>query len=283
MVISNITLSIIIPTINRKEELLQLLQSIEEGIGQLSCEILIIDQNRNGYLDSILVPFKSHLIIKYYNVDFAGLSKAKNFGSAMSEGKWLCFPDDDCEMFLDTVHTAIQFAEESNSDIVFGKCIDRDGNDSVMKFRNENSVLTVKNMIGGFVEATGFARREVFEVFKFDETLGAGCFHGAEEGYDWLYRLLNSNKYKVTYNPSIKFYHPQIIKNRGDQASIKRVFTYRCGFAKLCYKHKLHGMYFNRLFKVLIGAFFFLITFRYNFFKYYLAEFLGLIVGRLIH
>jgi len=279
---SKINLSIIIPTINRKKELFQLLQSIKEAVGQLSYEILIIDQNRHGYLETVLFHFKTHLNIKYYNVDFTGLSKAKNFGAAMAQGKWLCFPDDDCEMLLDTVHTAIKYAEKSNSDIVFGKCIDRDGCDSVMKFRNDNSVLTIKNMTGGFVEATCFAKKEIFDVFKFDETMGAGCFHGAEEGYDWLYRLLNSNKYKVSYNPAVKFYHPQIILHKGDQASLKRVFIYRCGFAKLCYKHNLNDMYFKRLFKVSIGAIFFLVTFRFDYFKYYFSELLGLIVGRLI-
>ncbi len=49
-------------------------------------------------------------------------------------------------------------------------------------------------MLGGFVEATVVCKRDVFMNFEFDENMGAGTFFGAEEGFDWLYRILDGGK-----------------------------------------------------------------------------------------
>lgn len=274
----NIELSIIIPTINRRSELVELLLSIKKSINLGVYEIIIIDQNVKGFLDDILIEFKEVLRIRHFSVGFKGLSKAKNYGASLAKGKWLCFPDDDCELFSNTISVALNYAEEINADIVFGKCIDRLGNDSVMKFKNECTILTLSNMEGGFVEATGFVKKEIFKVFRFDENLGAGSFYGAEEGYDWLLRILRVNEHKIFFNPNVIFYHPQVILHKGDMNSLDRVFKYRCGTAYLCKKHKLYKKYFLRLslssFACLV--FFFISK---NKSKFYLVETCSLIVG----
>lgn len=276
-----IELSIIVPTINRKAELVILLQTIEKAVMELAYEIIIIDQNQNGFLDDLLVEFDLRLNIKHINVNFKGLSKAKNYGATLANGNWLCFPDDDCRFFPNTIQLALQYAKKSGSDIVFGKCIDTNENDSVMNFKNYNYILTLKNMSGGFVEATGFVKKHILSEFNFDESMGAGCFHGAEEGYDWLYRILKNSEYKVSFNPLILFYHPQIMVLKGDQASLKRVFTYRCGFAKLCFKHKLYFKYFKRVSLVSLSLPFYMI-FNQKKVRYYSVELLGLLTGILV-
>ena len=272
-------LSIIIPTIGRIEELISLLESIYScDIDHSQVEIIVIDQNSISFLKEVRLKFES---VRFENVDFKGLSKAKNYGATLANGKWLCFPDDDCEFFNDTIKLALRFLYESNAEIIFGKCIDRSGNDSVMNFKNQDFTLTVETMSGGFVEATGFVKKEVFSQYKFDESMGAGCFHGAEEGYDWLFRILKNSKYKVIFNPLILFYHPQIISVKGDQASIKRVFTYRCGFAKLCFKHEFYFKFFKRVVLVSFSLPFFAF-FDQKKLRYYSAELLGLFSGAII-
>lgn len=277
-----VDLSIIIPTIGRKNELNSLLKSIVDCGLELTTEIIIIDQNPIGFLDEMLDEFRAVLNINHQIVSFKGLSKAKNFGVKIAKGEYFSFPDDDCKIFSDTYSIAFKTIETENVDVVFGRCIDVNGNDSVLKFKKESYFLNTKNMLGGFVEATGVINKSIFEQgFYFDENMGAGCFHGAEEGYDWLYRILTNSNLKAFYNPEVKFYHPQVLLDKGTTQALKRVFTYSCGKAYLCKKHHFYFRYIKRLFLIMISVPFYVIINRKKA-RYYFVEILGLLSGFVI-
>lgn len=272
-------LSIIIPTLNRITELEALLQSLLDCDLDCENEIIIIDQNPVGFLDGMLAEFKSVLNVNHQVVTFKGLSKAKNFGVKIAKGKYFSFPDDDCKIFSDTYKIAFKTIELENADVVFGRCIDAKGNDSVLKFKKESFFLNTKNMLGGFVEATGVINKNIFkEGFWFDENMGAGCFHGAEEGYDWLYRILKSSNFKAFYNPEIKFYHPQVLLDKGTKEALNRVFTYSCGKAYLCKKHHFYFRYIKRLLLIIISLPIYAIINRKKA-RYYFVEIHGLLAG----
>lgn len=275
-------LSIIISTINRKIELEQLLNSIENYVKNITFEVIIIDQNAVGFLDDLLEKYKQKLDISHHVVAFRSLSKARNYGADIATGEYFSFPDDDCLLFPDTYTKSLDILKKQNIDIVFGRCIDSDGNDSVIKFNKESYKLNKKNMLGGFVEATGVIHRSIFEKgFYFDENMGAGCFHGAEEGYDWLYRILNETNIAVIYSTDVIYFHPQVLLDKGSPISIKRVFTYSCGKAYLYKKHKFYLNYFKRVFLVTfsIPVYFFISRKKA---KYYFSELLGLLCGVVI-
>lgn len=279
MINANPILSIIIPTIGRIKELDELMFSLSllEEIEQF--EIIIVDQNRNGILDYVLDKYRN-LSIRHLRVDFSGLSRAKNYGVEQAHGDWVCFPDDDCRIFQDTFVTAFQLIKENQCDLIFGKCIDSKGEDSVLKFKKEPYFLNKENMLGGFVEATVVCKKEIFAKFQFDENMGAGCFFGAEEGFDWLYRLLNESDYKAFYSPAIKFYHPQVILSKGDSSALNRVYKYRCGTAYLCVKHQLWKAYYKRLLSTKIASLLYLIN-DMDKATYYKTEYLALKVGKI--
>lgn len=243
----HIKLSILVPTIGRKHELAMLLQSILDAALRFNYEIVIVDQNPVGFLKEVLDQYQNQLPIIHHLVSFKGLSKAKNYGVKVSKGEFICFPDDDCKVFHDTFAKAFQLLDNENCDMVFGKCIDDKGVDSVLNFRKQQYTLNSKNMLGGFVEATVVCARGIFEKFEFDENMGAGTFFGAEEGFDWLYRILTKTDAKAVFSPEIKFYHPQVILSKGDLSALQRVFKYRCGTAYLCQKHGFVGQYYKRL------------------------------------
>ena len=94
---------------------------------------------------------------------------------------------------------------------------------------------------------------------------------GAEEGFDWVYRLLTTSKHKIYYTPKIKFYHPQVILDKGDLTSLNRVFKYRCGTAYLCVKHGFNFTYYKRLILTKIATFLFLLKNK-NVAEYYRVE-----------
>jgi len=270
-------LSIVIPTIGREKEVRLLLQSISDTIpDRISYEIIIVDQNADDLLLSA-VREANNSNINHCRVPFRGLSKAKNYGIKLAQGDIICFPDDDCRMLDKTIETALDLLSTNRYDMVAGRCVDAEGNDSVLKFHASSAELMITNFEGKMVEATIFARRELLVEYCFDETLGIGTFHGAEEGFDLVYRLLKDKK-RIFYSPDICLYHPQVVLDKSAANSILRAFTYRCGLGRVCVKHKLYRKLLKRLFAVLLFIPF-CAVFRRNSLRYYLAELLGIISG----
>lgn len=276
-----IKLSILVPTIGRVKEVGELLNSIYCSNLNFYYEIIIIDQNNTNDLDSIVNYYSDRLPIKHHKVNFKGLSKAKNYGVKVALGKYISFPDDDCKVLENTYSVAFEILEKENADMVFGKCIDELMNDSVLKFKRQPYTLNKNNMLGGFVEATVICKKLIFDKYQFDENMGAGTFFGAEEGFDWLYRILTQSNFKAYYSPEILFYHPQVIMQKGDDASLKRVFTYRCGSSYLFNKHNFVFKYYKRLLLSFFASIFYFI-FNKNFYHYYAVEFYALKLGMIM-
>tara|TARA_B100000787_G_C16191281_1_gene297664 strand:+ start:1067 stop:1894 length:828 start_codon:yes stop_codon:yes gene_type:complete len=272
-------ISIVLPTLGRKDEVDNLLSSLSE-IKKYPHEILIVDQNFNSLIDGVILKHSNVFNIRHYKVDFRSLSKAKNFGISKVEGEVICFVDDDAEFFPDTISTALNSLKELEIDIVCGRCVDRNNVSSVITFDLKSSWLTKKYFEGKFIESTMFFKKKCFQDYTYDENLGIGSFHGAEEGYDLVYRMINDDL-KIYYNSNIIFYHPQVISTHTSDREIRRVFTYRCGFAYVCTKHNLLKKYYSRLIVVLLYIPYSLL-FRRKTTRYYIVELLGLIAGKFI-
>jgi len=256
------------------------LQSISDTIpDRISYEIIIVDQNADDLLLSAIHD-ANNLHINHYEVSFRGLSKAKNYGTKQASGRYICFPDDDCRMLENSIEIALNLLTTNQYDMVTGRCADEEGNDSILKFHKSCADLTIDNFEGKMVEPAIFAKRELMLEYRFDETLGVGTFHGAEEGFDLIYRLLKDKK-RIFYSPDICLYHPQVILDKSEPKSILRAFTYRCGLGRVCVKHKLYRKLLKRLFAVLLFIPF-CALFRRNSLRFYLAEMLGILSGIIV-
>lgn len=277
------TLTIVLPTLGRTTEVDAMLESIfsyaiDDSIG---IEIIIVDQNYSNLLDDIVEKYSNKKYpISHHKVSFRGLSKAKNYGVRHSRGKYVCCIDDDAEFTEGLINRAIRRLECEDMDIISGRCIDREGNNSVLPFKNEESVLTIDAFENRFVESTMFFKREVCERFSYDEEMGVGAFYGAEEGYDLVYRMLHAD-IKIVFDPQIAFYHPHSVTDHSGQASVRRAYTYRKGYGYLCRKHKLKRKFWKRVLLVFF-ALPVLACIRPKDVRYYVAEFLGLLVGRYV-
>ena len=276
-------LSIVIPTLGRVSEVDSLLKSIDFNVRKagIESEVILVDQNFSDLLDGVVSKhIKNGFEIEHHKVSFRGLSKAKNYGAKIAKGQYVCFLDDDAEFLCGTVERAINRLKDSKYEIVSGRCVDRDGVDSVIKFKHEECVLSLNLFENRFIETTMFFNRDVCERFSYDEDMGIGAFYGAEEGYDLVYRMLREDV-KILFDPEIIIYHPQTVLSHVGNNVVKRAFTYRCGYGYLCKKHKLNRKYVTRLIKVIVYLFI-LPCYKPKDFKYYLAEFLGLLVGRFV-
>jgi GT2 family glycosyltransferase len=267
--------SVAVPTMGRTTELAALLSSIAEST-VLPEQIIVVDQNADDRLVPVIAQFPN-LAVAHHRVNFRGLSAAKNFAARVCGSEVLFTPDDDCRVSPATFATALAELGRTRADVLFGKCTDDNGADAIVVYRKEPGWLSPQQIDGMFVEPATAVRTSVLREIPFDETLGVGTFHGAEEGLDWVLRLLAARK-RLYFQPAVEFFHPRTITDHGSAQARRRVFSYRCGFGRLCKKHGLWGKYFKRVARVCGGIVAYAAVDRSKA-KYYLAELAGLIAG----
>lgn len=274
-------LSIVLPTLGRVNEVDAMLESIHKYVAStsISFEVIVVDQNFSDILDNVVQKYKElGFDISHHKVSFRGLSKAKNYGAKKARGKYVCNIDDDAEFLEGTVERAIKRLEEGEFDIVSGRCIDREGNDSTLKFEHKEQMLSLTCFENRFIESTMFFKREICERFQYDENMGLGAFYGAEEGYDLVYRMLHEGV-KILFDPEIKFYHPQNFVSRSQPGIARKTFSYKVGFGYLCKKHRLRKKYWKRLVSVMCYIPYLAVV-RPKDVKFYFGELLGMVVGK---
>ncbi len=267
--------SVAIPTMGRTIELSALLESIERSTARPS-QIIIVDQNPDDRLGGLTAKFPA-LSIEHHRVTFKGLSAAKNYAARVASSGVLFTPDDDCRVYPETFRTALDELKRTGADVVFGKSRDETGNDTIVVFQKSPGWLSQRNIDGMFVEPATAVRTKILREIPFDETLGVGTFHGAEEGYDWVLRLIAAKK-RLFFQPAIQLFHPATVTDHGSEQSRRRVFSYRAGYGRLCRKHGLWGRYTKRVALVAGGIVVYSIADRRKA-RYYVAELKGLIAG----
>ncbi|UVQ02382.1 glycosyltransferase family 2 protein [Bacteroides fragilis] len=88
--------SLIVCTVGRSQDILeQLLISLT--IQEYSdFEIILVDQNLDDRLISLVEKYSNSLNIVHYRSIIKGLSANRNIGIKIAKGNIICFPDDDC-------------------------------------------------------------------------------------------------------------------------------------------------------------------------------------------
>lgn len=272
-------LSIIIPTLGRKKQLEDLLISIEKQKYN-DYEVIVVDQNPPGYLEDIIIKFNSKIRLKHMLIHQKGAAHARNIGADEAKGDILFFPDDDSKLFDETITLAIEVLHKLGCECIFGKTINESGQDSVINYSATKGYLTLSDYEGKFVEATMFIKTDIFKQYYYDSSFGVGTFYGAEEAHDLVIRMLKDDR-KIYYTKDIKMYHPSKILNYNDPQEIKRVFTYRCGFAHLCIKHNMKFKLLKRIILVSLYLIYLSVLNRKKS-RYYFSELLGLFTGIVI-
>jgi len=194
-------ISFVIPTLNRPQELKRLLDSF-------ACqslkpdEIVIVDQGGGLYNFTTLQLYNS-LNIKYHNVDFHSLTKARNFGVKKASGDIAGFLDDDIILDKDYVKNILLFFDQHPhargvqgliTNFKVGHVEKVGGSKFVYKLYNlfakvfllNNSSSRNKLLMSGrnqyaydvkdvqacqWLSGIGNYKREVFDEFSFDENL----------------------------------------------------------------------------------------------------------------
>lgn len=229
-----LSFSLIIPTINRKKELENLLESIKNIQYNELEEIIVIDQNENNLIDDVVEKYKKILPIQHYKVNFKGTSKAKNYGAKMAKGDIINFPDDDSQILPQTLSTVNEmFKEKKEYSVICGKIEDKEEKQNILNFKNKNVKVNFSNLYQTTIECNMFFKRKEFlKVGMFDPNLGIGKYYGAEEGADLVCRMLYK-KIKIYYINETFFYHP----NKKREEDIEKYYRYGLGTGGFARKH----------------------------------------------
>lgn len=217
--------SLIIATLGRKKELLDVIESIKNSDYDISnLEIIIIDQNEKGFLDKEVSVFED-LKMKYIHSDIKGLSYNRNIGLSYATGDIICFPDDDCKFYANTLQQVSNILSDSNIDFCMGRIYNRETKKDVIK-KWPKKEFKVNKFNSYFINSSiaMFIKKEY--ILNFDENLGVGAKFGSCEDADLIYRILE-NKAKGIYTSKIELWHPE---PNYQEISLEKVKNYASGF-----------------------------------------------------
>lgn len=226
-------ISLIVCTIGRVDPLKRLLASLEQQDFR-RFEIIIVDQNPPGVLDTVLA---SHPDLPIVHVRSAkGLSRARNVGLAKCQGAIVGFPDDDCWYGREVLRTVDAFfSTRADIDFISGKTLDEHGAVSLNRYPARSMLINRSNVFGASNSNTIFVRKDTaLKVGGFDETLGVGAdtpFQAGEES-DFLLRCLAAGCMGL-YNHDFVVRHDQVTE------SLDRLRAYSVGFGRVVRLHNL--------------------------------------------
>jgi glycosyltransferase involved in cell wall biosynthesis len=230
--------SLVLATVGRTEELERFLASLQEQRHR-DFELLVVDQNHDDRLSSILESYKDEHSIIHVRTKSKGLSRARNLGLKYVSGDVLAFPDDDCRYPRDLLSNVARiFATRSELDCLTGRSVDERGRTSSGRFATEPSPVDKLSVWGKGISFTIFVRALSVRGMQFDEELGAGAgtAWGSGEETDYLLRLLERGG-KLHYDPGLTIIHPSFVPPY-DARARRKAYTYACGMGRLLRKHR---------------------------------------------
>lgn len=117
--------SIVIPTHNRKEKLIRLINSIlNSKYPQEKIEIIIVDDASNdGTFETVKNKFSMRMIKIVRNQENQLVSKTRNIGFINSTGEYIFFVDDDVILDKDTIYELVLFVREYGKLSIVGPII----------------------------------------------------------------------------------------------------------------------------------------------------------------
>jgi glycosyltransferase involved in cell wall biosynthesis len=229
--------SLILATVGRTEVLERFLASLQEQ-SYRDFELLVVDQNLDDRLSSVLEPYKDQLSILHVRTASKGLSKARNLGLRYVSGDLIAFPDDDCRYPRDLLSKVARiFATRTELDCLTGRSVDESGRTSSGRFATEPGPVDRLSVWGKGISFTLFVRALSVREMHFDEELGAGAgtVWGSGEETDYLLRLLERGG-KLHYDPGLVVIHPSFVPPY-DVRARRKAYAYACGMGRLLRKH----------------------------------------------
>jgi len=202
-------ISFIIPTLNRKNDLLRLLDSIKKASAYyyVVWEAIIVDQSNKLNIED----FQKYSEVKIISSKIMGLSINRNRGVQQSIGDLLIFIDDDCVVQNDYFEQLIGGIKKyPDSNVFCGRLLELETNNPFLPlFAINNDKIIGQNDFGYFMGSTHLIKKSLWikYLLKYQEDLGAGTKNNAGEETFLFFDLLSKDE-KVIYLGKMVYKHP---------------------------------------------------------------------------
>jgi GT2 family glycosyltransferase len=239
--------SLIVCTRGRTEELKRFFVSIVDQVGDIRCEIIVVDQNTDGRLASIIEAYEDRVRIHHLRSG-TGLSRGRNLALESVRGSIIAFPDDDCaypKTLLWDVY--MQLASLPAADGIAVMSRDFDGRPSGPRWMPTASWITKNKVFRQAISYGLFFRAGLIrQVGGFDESLGIGSESGWQSGEetDYVLRALKQG-FRIFYCPSLFSLHRG---GQEDESHFRKQVKYAAGGGRLVRLHSFSWMFRVRFF-----------------------------------
>ncbi len=275
-------ISLILCTIHRVDELGRFLSSLSCQKNQ-NFELIIVDQNPDDRLQSLCKNYANSMALRHFQVNFKGLSRARNFGLQYASGDIIAFPDDDCwygDIYLLKTVSEI-FKKDQQIDMVSFPAFDGRG-EGIANFPKHPAQISLYNILQTVISFSLFSRSTVLaQDLRFNEALGVGSPSPTQSGEetDWVLRAL-AKGYTAQYLTSASVNHPRVRCQYHDPAYQRKIFLYSLGYGQLLKQYRFPVSVILRSFiRPLGGALIFLLQGQLSKAKYHAKIFKGRFVG----
>ena len=270
--------SLILCTVGRTTVVRKYLESLAAQQDPPPFEVILVDQNKDGRLLSIIADFKHLFPIRRYTAE-RGLSRARNVGLNYAEGEIIAFPDDDCTYPAMLLRSVSDRLEADDIDGISILVTDHSGRLSGSFMYRTPRQISFRNVWRCGVSISIFVKRTSAAGVRFDETLGvgSGTVYGSGEETDYLLNLIRAGK-RLDFRPELVVNHPVFI----GPWTLKRGYLYGNGMGRVLHKH--HYSFFRALYSAslqLVRAFLALLMLNFPRMMFHLAMACGRIIGYL--
>ena len=228
--------SLIMATRGRTDEVGEFLDFLlAQGRGD--AEAIVVDQNGDDRLASIIARYAERLPLLWLRSDRANACHARNLGLSRARGQIVGFPDDDCSYpprLLARVEAA--FAADPTLQMLTGPAASPAGGLGSGRWRSDGGPITAANVWTSVIEFNLFLRRDTaLALGGFDERLGPGTPFGSAEGNDLVLRAVSAG-HKAVYDPELRVAHPD---KRMTATAAERARLYGTGLGFVLRRHRV--------------------------------------------
>lgn len=248
--------SMVVATLGRSHELEALFNSLV-GQNRNDFEVIVVDQNGDDRLASVLMAFADRLEIIHLRTDKRGVCRARNLGATHARGHWLMFPDDDCWYPSDLLSRVDMLRTAYPADFYCGRPTDTAGRTIMGDFAAESMPIERPTIWTTLIEWMLVVKKSAFdEADGFDIAIGpgSGTPWGAYEIQDLVLKLLATGR-RGWYDPALTGYHPEDRNDQTTPGAIAKMRTYSTGLGYVMRKHGYRFIdYLPRLLRPLVGV-----------------------------